>query len=284
MKVSALLGAVSLAIAGAEAALHGHGNHGSLARRLSGDMQNFDKRQTGNSRWSFYNTETGNAGSCGRHIKNSEFVVAMNMVEYNKERHCFKQIILEYGGKTATATIGDACPGCPWGALDLSTELFRYFAPLDKGIIYGSWRFADGGSPPPPPPPPPKPTSTWTPPPKPTSTWTPPKETWTPPPPPKPTSTWTPPKETWTPPKETYTPPKETPKETPKPEPTKTETEEEKPTTTSSTTPTSTPTSTPTNRVVANTPPAPKVIPNVEAVNNLAVMIGGLVVGGAYAA
>ena len=41
-------------------AVHGlHADHSGLARRMSGDV-NLQKRGAG-SRWSFYNTETGNA-------------------------------------------------------------------------------------------------------------------------------------------------------------------------------------------------------------------------------
>jgi hypothetical protein len=73
---------------------------------------------------------------------------------------------MTYNGKTATATITDQCPGCPWAGLDLSRGLFNYFASESEGIIYGSWRFADDNSQPP------APTTTST-----TPAWTPPTTT-----------------------------------------------------------------------------------------------------------
>ena len=61
MQYLALLSvACSAIVIGVEAAVHGlHADHSGLARRMSGDV-NLQKRGAG-SRWSFYNTETGNA-------------------------------------------------------------------------------------------------------------------------------------------------------------------------------------------------------------------------------
>lgn len=86
----------------------------------------------------------------------------------------------------------DACPGCPYGGLDMSPGLFKYFASESVGVFYMNWSPAGAAAP--------SPTSTYTPPP-PTSTYTPPPptSTYTPPPP---TSTYTPPP----PPTTTYTP------------------------------------------------------------------------------
>ncbi|EJC98567.1 uncharacterized protein FOMMEDRAFT_95933, partial [Fomitiporia mediterranea MF3/22] len=55
--------------------------------------------------------------------------------------HCFKSIHLSVGGKSVTAQIVDECPGCPHGGLDLTEGLFQHFAPLDKGVLKGSWYF-----------------------------------------------------------------------------------------------------------------------------------------------
>ncbi|KAJ6547382.1 hypothetical protein B0H19DRAFT_1165314 [Mycena capillaripes] len=52
-------------------------------------------------------------------------------------------IEITYNGNTAQAQVVDECPGCPWGALDFSRGLFDHFASEDKGVIYGSWVFAD---------------------------------------------------------------------------------------------------------------------------------------------
>lgn len=153
MQVITLLTALSsVLVIGADAASmharHGAG-HNEVARRLSGEVNNFTKRDADNSRWSFYNTETGNAGSCGRFITNNEYVVAMNVADY-KQSDCFKKITMTYNGKTTTATIGDQCPGCPPGGLDLSEGLFKFFESPDAGIIYGKWSFGEGGGSPPP--------------------------------------------------------------------------------------------------------------------------------------
>ncbi|KAF8904422.1 RlpA-like double-psi beta-barrel-protein domain-containing protein-containing protein [Gymnopilus junonius] len=142
--------------------------HQDLAKRSEGDLQLF-KRFSG-ARWSFYNTETGNAGSCGHFLSNSGFTVAVN-VEQMTSSWCGKTIRMTYGGRTTTATVQDTCPGCPWDGLDLSPGLFSFFAPQSIGIIYGEWEFTDGTGAPhttskkPPPPP----TSTWHPPPPTTS-------------------------------------------------------------------------------------------------------------------
>jgi len=140
--------------------------HQDLVKRSEGDLQLF-KRFSG-ARWSFYNTQTGNAGSCGQFLSNSGFTVAVN-VEQMTSSFCGKTISMTYGGRTTTATVQDTCPGCPWGGLDLSPGLFSFFAPQSVGIIYGEWEFVDGTDSQPhtttskkPPPPP---TSTWHPPP-----------------------------------------------------------------------------------------------------------------------
>ncbi|KIM39439.1 hypothetical protein M413DRAFT_29185 [Hebeloma cylindrosporum] len=149
-----------------------HGNpilnrHHDIARRAEGNVEVF-KRFSG-AKWSYYNVETGNAGSCGRFHKNSDFTVAMNVAQMNKGTMCFKTIRLTYNGRTTTASVTDTCPKCPYGGLDLTEGLFSFFAPHSLGIIYGEWEFTDGSSNPAPPPPP-KPTTTW----RPTTTWTPP--------------------------------------------------------------------------------------------------------------
>ncbi|KAJ2911941.1 hypothetical protein MD484_g8473, partial [Candolleomyces efflorescens] len=146
-------------------------HHQGLSRRAEGHL--LDKRQSDHSRWSWYDTQTGNAGSCGRMLRNSEFVVAMNVPQY-RAGNCFKFITLSWRGKTTRAQIVDMCPGCPYGGLDLSPSLFQFFTGLGTGIISdGTWWFeGDGPAPPPPPPTTTRTTSRWTPPPTPTSTTT----------------------------------------------------------------------------------------------------------------
>ncbi|KAH9483974.1 Allergen Asp f 7-like protein [Psilocybe cubensis] len=180
----------------ASAAAHGNpilNRHHDIARRADGHIDVF-KRAAG-AKMSYYNVQTGNAGSCGRFHVNSDFTVALNAAQMNKGL-CFKTIRISYGGKTATATISDTCPGCPWNGLDLTEGLFAFFAPHSVGIIHGDWEFTDAA---PPSPAPPKTTSVWVPPTttkKSTPAWTPPTTTWSPKP--TPTSTWVPPPPTTT--------------------------------------------------------------------------------------
>ncbi|KAF8968395.1 hypothetical protein BDZ97DRAFT_1916231 [Flammula alnicola] len=161
-----------------------HGNllnrhhHSGLAKRQEGNVSLLERGP--GSRWSFYNVETGSAGSCGTFHTNADFTVAMNVAQMN-DGLCYKNIKMTYNGKTTVASITDTCPGCPYGGLDLTEGLFQYFAPASVGIIYGDWELDDGSAAPAPAPTPtPKPT------PKPSPT---PTTTWTPPPPPPPTTT-----------------------------------------------------------------------------------------------
>lgn len=157
---------------------HPHG----LAKRAEGHVELF--KRVDNARWSFYNAETGNAGSCGQMLSNSGFTVAMNVAQMNSGL-CYQTITMSYGGKTTTATIVDTCPGCPWGGLDLTPGLFSFFASQGAGIIYGTWNFGSGAVAQAP-----APTTTWKPAPTPTTTWKPATTpTPTPTPTPKPTTT-----------------------------------------------------------------------------------------------
>ncbi|KAJ7470579.1 hypothetical protein FB451DRAFT_342355 [Mycena latifolia] len=117
-----------------------HVNHRELAKRAKGDIE-----KRGNARWSFYAT---GLGACGDYSKDSDFIVALNQETFGNSypsKYCNKQITMTYNGKTTTAVIKDSCPGCPspYG-LDLSPDLFSFFASQDEGIIYGSWWFNDG--------------------------------------------------------------------------------------------------------------------------------------------
>ncbi|KAJ3473942.1 hypothetical protein NLI96_g12738 [Meripilus lineatus] len=80
-------------------------------------------------------------GSCGRVNVPSDFVVALNGAQWDNRAHCFQTVTVSANGKTAQAQIVDLCPGCPYGGLDFSSGLFQYFAPLDVGVLSGSWNF-----------------------------------------------------------------------------------------------------------------------------------------------
>ncbi|EGN95475.1 hypothetical protein SERLA73DRAFT_186504 [Serpula lacrymans var. lacrymans S7.3] len=211
MRSSAIFGLLSLVLPFAVAnphGLQGGRRHQELANRARGEVQ-LHKRYDG-ARFTFYAV---GLGACGQTNVPSDFIVALNTPQYGggyPGPECFKQITIEYNGKTAQATIMDECPGCPYGGLDFSEGLFDYFAAESVGVLYGTWYYSDGsggggGAPS-------SSSSQWTPP---SSTWTPPSSTWTPPSttwqPPPPSSTWTPPSSTWSPPpSSTWTPPSTT--------------------------------------------------------------------------
>ncbi|KAF9009390.1 RlpA-like double-psi beta-barrel-protein domain-containing protein-containing protein [Cyathus striatus] len=115
--------------------------HNDLAKRASGDVHIY--KRFSSARWSFYDV---GLGACGQYNVESDFIVALNTDQYGSGYpgpNCFKTITMSYGGKTTTATIMDQCPGCPYGGLDLSRGLFKFFAAESVGIIYGEWSFSD---------------------------------------------------------------------------------------------------------------------------------------------
>ncbi|KAJ6455748.1 expansin family protein [Mycena sanguinolenta] len=117
-------------------------NHRELAKRARGDL--LEKRAFTNTRWTFY---TPGLGACGGYNSGSDFIVALNQDTFgysSPSQYCYKKISMSYGGKTTTATIVDSCPGCPPGGLDLSPDLFSFFASQDLGVIQGTWSFEDG--------------------------------------------------------------------------------------------------------------------------------------------
>ncbi|KAF8911085.1 hypothetical protein CPB84DRAFT_1842339 [Gymnopilus junonius] len=119
--------------------------HYALAKRAVTDMQLY--KRFSNTRWTFYDV---GLGACGAMSAPSDWIVALNSIQFGPGypgQHCFKNIVMSYNGKTATATIVDSCPGCPYGGLDLSRGLFSYFADQDTGVISGEWSFADVATP-----------------------------------------------------------------------------------------------------------------------------------------
>jgi len=52
-----------------------------------------------------------------------------------KSYWCGKQLVITGNGKTTTATVVDACPGCGGAAgLDMTPALFAYFISPDAGV------------------------------------------------------------------------------------------------------------------------------------------------------
>jgi hypothetical protein len=168
---------IALSFLVADVAANPHGNlhaarhvHDSIARRAPGDVAVHLNKRFSNAKFTFYDV---GLGACGQWNKENDFIVALNTPQYGggyPGPNCFKQIRISYGGKSTTATIMDQCPGCPYGGLDFSRGLFRFFASEGAGIIYGEWDFIDGNAPDPSPDPPKTTKTTTKPSPTPTST------------------------------------------------------------------------------------------------------------------
>ncbi|MGP9019361.1 RlpA-like double-psi beta-barrel domain-containing protein [Streptomyces sp. BR1] len=93
------------------------------------------------ARATFYST---GMGACGITNNDGDFIVALNSAQFGSgfpSAQCGKKIKITYKGKSATATITDECPGCPYAGLDMSPALFSHFENQDKGTIYVDWKF-----------------------------------------------------------------------------------------------------------------------------------------------
>lgn len=87
-------------------------------------------------------------GACGNYNSDSEWVVAMNHVEWDGGSPCGRMVqITASTGKTATAKVVDLCPGCGVGSLDLSRPVFEAISNngLTPGVIPISWQYIGGG-------------------------------------------------------------------------------------------------------------------------------------------
>ncbi|WP_328761123.1 RlpA-like double-psi beta-barrel domain-containing protein [Streptomyces sp. NBC_00272] len=91
-------------------------------------------------------SSNGVAGACGRAIKDSDFVAALDPTMFgtgNPAPHCGKKVIVTYKGKSIVATVLDASPTAQKHGLDLTPAAFKALAPLDQGTINITWRFAE---------------------------------------------------------------------------------------------------------------------------------------------
>ncbi|PWN20096.1 hypothetical protein BCV69DRAFT_250229 [Microstroma glucosiphilum] len=144
--LGALAAFISISPAAVDASSARHSN-----RALAGHKHNLQKRSySGQATW--YDTETGNQGSCGQYLSNSGYTVAVNSGQYT-DAWCGKTITISANGKTHTATIQDECPEsaqtCHYGALDMSPALFDYFYSAGTGVFQMEWWFggdSSGGS------------------------------------------------------------------------------------------------------------------------------------------
>ncbi|KAJ1554632.1 hypothetical protein HK405_004511 [Cladochytrium tenue] len=89
----------------------------------------------------YYEAESGSAGSCGDYLSDTDYTVALNADQYGSGGYCNQQICITYNGLTATATIKDTCPGCSSGDLDATPSLFEFFNDLGVGRFTMSWSF-----------------------------------------------------------------------------------------------------------------------------------------------
>ncbi|KAG9009093.1 hypothetical protein FRB94_012489 [Tulasnella sp. JGI-2019a] len=78
-------------------------------------------------------------GACGGYSQPSDYIVAMNSVQYSGS--CGKTLTITGRGKTMTATVADECPGCSFHSVDMSQGLFEYFAPTSVGEFSIIWNY-----------------------------------------------------------------------------------------------------------------------------------------------
>ncbi|KAI1325141.1 RlpA-like double-psi beta-barrel-protein domain-containing protein-containing protein [Xylariaceae sp. FL0255] len=83
---------------------------------------------------------TPGLGSCGVTNSDSDHVVALSSADYDAS-YCGKTITITKGGKTATASVEDKCPGCASGSIDVSSTVFEQIADLSVGRTTVDWSF-----------------------------------------------------------------------------------------------------------------------------------------------
>ncbi|MFJ3876737.1 RlpA-like double-psi beta-barrel domain-containing protein [Streptomyces sp. NPDC090077] len=84
-------------------------------------------------------------GACGKVIKDTDHAVALDPTMFGNgypSASCGRKVVITYKGKSVTATVLDEAPGAGRHGLDLTPGTFKALAPLDKGKIDVTWRFA----------------------------------------------------------------------------------------------------------------------------------------------
>jgi len=136
-----------VALAGVASAGHGSGfqakRHGSrsLPSRQEDAVSTLDKRQQFSGGFTFFDD---GLGACGIWSNPGDFIVALNVEQFNGGQYCFQTVTITVNGKSTQAQIVDECMGCPYGYLDFSRGLFDFFADESVGEVYGSWSFGGG--------------------------------------------------------------------------------------------------------------------------------------------
>ncbi|KAG2225041.1 hypothetical protein INT45_003241 [Circinella minor] len=111
----------------------------------SGSAGTDGKTYSGTGTWFIPSTEGGSAGACGGDNEDDAQIVALNAEQYgdtdSESAWCGKKVEITSNGKTATATITDACPDCVTGDLDLTQAVFKQLnSDLDTGEIDITWK------------------------------------------------------------------------------------------------------------------------------------------------
>lgn len=99
----------------------------------------------------FYNQE-GGYGACGKQFTDSDYIVAIALSRYgtgsNNAPDCGRSVRItnKSNGKSVTARVEDACPGCDLrndggNSVDLSVAAFNAIADPATGVIPISWVF-----------------------------------------------------------------------------------------------------------------------------------------------
>ncbi|THH15984.1 hypothetical protein EW146_g4588 [Bondarzewia mesenterica] len=84
------------------------------------------------------------SGACGGYNTEADFIVALNIAEWDNGAHCNEMITITVNGKSTQAQIVDECPGCSPGGLDLSPAIFRFYNHVIDGVLQGSWSYNNG--------------------------------------------------------------------------------------------------------------------------------------------
>jgi hypothetical protein len=101
-------------------------------------------RRASNARFTYFVT---GLGACGGVNKPSDFVVALNMQQWEDGKHCNAPVTITINGKTAHATIVDRCVGCGYNGLDFTSGLYSFFDPSLNGVLNGDWEYGSGTTP-----------------------------------------------------------------------------------------------------------------------------------------
>ncbi|BGP00828.1 DPBB_1 domain-containing protein [Rhodotorula toruloides] len=95
-----------------------------------------------------YYYQYGVAGSCGNYNSDDSYIIALSYTQVDGGSHCGQkvQITNTANGQSIEATVADTCPGCQFGAIDLSVAAFKALGSLDSGVLPIQWSFVSSSS------------------------------------------------------------------------------------------------------------------------------------------